>query len=90
MIGSRFVILSWLPPTIPNGVISSYTITYNLTGESYTSVIVQTGEEQYTIAGLNPYTYYQFTVSASTAVGGGPPSMPITVRTAVASRSLTI
>ena len=82
-IGSRFVILSWLLPAIPNGVITSYTITYNLTGES-TSVIVQTGE-QYTVSGLNPYSYYQFTAFASTAVGDGPPTLPITLRTAVAS-----
>ena len=84
MIGSRFVILSWLPPAVPNGVITSYTITYNLTGES-TSVVVQTGE-RYTIPGLNPYSYYQFTVFASTAVGDGPPTQPITLRTAVASK----
>ena len=83
MIGSRFVILSWLPPAIPNGVITSYTITYNLTGVS-TSVVVRTGE-QYTIPGLNPYSYYQFTVLASTAIGDGPPTLPIILRTAIAS-----
>jgi netrin-G3 ligand len=82
MIGSRFVILSWQPPAIPNGVITSYTVTYNQTGE--TSLVVQTGE-QYTIPGLNPYSYYQFTVFASTSLGDGPPTLPITLRTAVAS-----
>ena len=84
MIGSRFVILSWLPPAIPNGVITSYTVTYNLTGESSTSLVFQAGE-QYTISGLNPYSYYQFTVFASTVLGDGPPTLPITLRTAIAS-----
>lgn len=84
MIGSRFVILSWLPPAVPNGVITSYTVTYNLTGESSTSLLFQAGE-QYTIPGLNPYSYYQFTVFASTILGDGPPTLPITLRTAVAS-----
>ena len=83
VIGSRFVILSWLPPAVPNGVITSYTVSYNLTGVS-TSVVVQTGE-QFTIPGLDPYSYYQFTVFASTAIGDGPPTLPIILRTDVAS-----
>lgn len=87
MIGSRFVIFSWQPPAIPNGIITSYTVTYNLTGE--TSLVFQTGE-QYTIPGLDPYSYYQFTVFASTSLGDGPPTLPITLRTAVASEYLCV
>ena len=84
MIGSTYVLLSWLPPAIPSGVIISYTITHNLTGE-FTSVVARAGE-QYTVTGLDPYSYYQFTVFASTIVGDGPPTLPITLRTAIASK----
>ena len=73
-----------MPPAVPNGLIVSYTITYNLTGVS-TSVVV-TGEE-YNITGLNAYSYYYFTVFASTVIGDGPPTQPVVQRTAVARKS---
>ena len=74
-----------MPPTVPNGLIISYIITYNLTGVA-TSVVVQTGE-QYNITGLDAYSYYYFTVFASTVIGDGPPTQAVVQRTAVARKS---
>ena len=84
MVGSTYVLLSWSPPTIPNGRIVSYTVTYNLT-QPETSVVVRSGE-QYTVMGLDPYSYYQFRVFASTSAGDGPPTPPIAQRTAIDSK----
>ena len=89
LVGATFVLLSWSPPTIPNGRITSYTITYNLTGQ-LSSVVVQNATVQYLITGLDPYSYYQFTVFASTYVGGGPPTIPLILRTATASKSACV
>ena len=88
IVGSTYVSLSWLPPAVPNGRIISYTITYNLTGES-TSVVVQTGE-QYNITGLSAFSYYYFTVFASTVIGDGPPTLPVIQRTAVARKLVCV
>lgn len=82
--GSTYILLSWSPPAIPNGRIISYTITYNLTGQ-LTSVVVE-DREQYSVTGLEPFSYYQLTVFASTSVGDGPPTLPIIQRTAISSK----
>lgn len=87
VIGSTYIFLSWYPPAIPNGRIVSYTITYNQTGPE-TLVVIQ-GVEQYRVTGLDPYSYYQFTVFASTAVGDGPPTSPIIQRTAADRKVLS-
>ena len=74
------VYLTWSEPLLPNGVLVSYNITYNLTG-TFTSIIVSAvGTTGYTIANLNAFTYYEFLVSASTRVGAGP-AVSIVTRT---------
>jgi len=65
------ILLTWSEPLLPNGVLVSYNITYNLTGIS-TSIIVSADNTAYTVSGLNAFVYYQFLVSASTRVGAGP------------------
>ena len=82
--GSTYILLSWYPPEIPNGRVVSYTITYNQTRPE--TLVVVRGMEQYRVTGLYPYSYYQFTVFASTAVGDGPPTSPIIQRTTADSK----
>ena len=84
MIESFSIFFSWSPPAVPNGQIVSYTITYNLTGLPV-SVNVSNGT-QYLISGLEAYTFYQFTLTASTIVGDGPATMPLVLRTDIASK----
>ena len=65
-----------------NGVILSYTVTYR----ALPSGIEQTKEvdapiTQANLTGLNKYTNYSITVSASTSKGGGNASAPIIVIT---------
>lgn len=84
VIESFSILFSWSPPAVPNGQIVSYTITYNLTGLPI-SVIVSNGT-QYLISGLEAYTFYQFTLTASTVVGDGPATMPLVLRTDIASK----
>lgn len=84
VIGSSSILFSWSRPAIPNGQIISYTVTYNLTGLP-TPVVVLNATE-YLVAGLEAYTYYQFTLFASTIVGGGPATQPLLLRTDIASK----
>ena len=88
VIESFSILFSWSSPALPNGQIVSYTITYNRTGLP-TSVIVSNGT-QYLIGGLEAYTFYQFTIFASTVVGDGPATMPLVLRTDIASKYLTL
>ena len=72
------IYLTWSDPLLPNGVLVSYNISYNLTG-TYTSIIVNTvGTTAYTITNLNAFTYYEFLISASTRVGAGPVATIVT------------
>ena len=61
---------------------------YNRTGLP-TSVIVSNGT-QYLISGLEAYTFYQFSIFASTVVGGGPATMPLVLRTDIAGEYTTL
>ena len=81
VIEPSLVMFTWSPPVKPNGVITSYTITYNLTGE-LTSVVVSNATE-FSISGLKAYTFYQFTIFASTIIGDGPATLPIVLQTAI-------
>ena len=82
--------LTWILPTVPNGVLISHTITYNLTsggGEGGGIAMVTVGGEDTSvlITDLHPYEYYQFTVFASTRIGSSPVSI-VAIRTEEASK----
>ena len=81
LIEPSLVTFTWSPPTKPNGIITSYTITYNLTGELI-SVVVSNATE-FGISGLKAYTFYQFTIFSSTISGNGPATLPIVLQTAI-------
>lgn len=70
--GSQTVMVSWLPPSQPNGVISKYTVYYR---EIYGSIPkkedVSQHELSFEVFGLNSNTPYEFWVSASADWGEG-------------------
>ena len=76
------VFLSWDQPTVPNGNITSYTLTYNKTQEP---VSVNLSDGVYTVTGLEEYSYYEFVILASTRVGPGPP-ISIVIQTEQSSK----
>lgn len=91
IVTARTCLLTWLLPTVPNGVLTSHTITYNLTSSSegeggggLAIVTVGGGDTSVLITDLHPYEYYQFTVFASTRIGNSPIST-VAIRTEEAS-----
>ena len=79
---SRSVLLSWdLPlPEKRNGDISGYTVTV-LNADTEDTFLLSTIETSLTVQSLTPYKSYQFSVAASTSVGLGPFTSPISVTT---------
>ena len=90
VVTARTCLLTWVIPTIPNGVLISHTITYNLTsgggegGGGLAMVTVGGEDTSVLITELHPYEYYQFTVFASTRIGSSPVST-MAIRTEEAS-----
>ena len=70
----------WSRPSVPNGILVLYTITYNSTSGTVASLTVHGDSSGAVVTGLHPYTYYLFNVSASTRVGSGP-ALSIALRT---------
>ena len=74
----RSASLTASPPPVTNGVIISYSVSYNVNGSTDIVIIFITAEpNQYlsgTIESLLPFTYYVFSVRACTNVGCGPSS----------------
>ena len=78
--------VEWNPPATPNGVIIHYNV--------YTSnlVLVDTvnsSQRNYVYGGLAPYQNVSVCVSASTSVGEGPKSQPVSTRTRESGLSVT-
>lgn len=71
-VNATSVYLAWSPPQIPNGEILSYTILVEegLVGGNVTTLTVNSSFE--TVTNLLPYTYYNFSIAASTRIGTGP------------------
>jgi hypothetical protein len=70
--------LNWSEPTIPYGVITSYSLRYNISDGNVTSFT--TRKDYATLQALNEYTVYEIGLAAATRVGFGPYST-IYVRT---------
>ena len=89
-ISSRSAEISWNPPLQEerNGIIISYIVTISEQGTdtqlqlTFTTTIV-------TLNMLNPFTTYSVAVSASTAVGVGPPTAQLSFITAEDGKILT-
>lgn len=69
------VAVSWIPPSVPNGIIMSYDLYINYNDVSPLSAI-QSGalNTNYIITGLRPYQLVSVMISASTVAGEGPRS----------------
>ena len=82
MVTPYSVSLQWDPPTPDkqNGVIVSYTINVMI-NDQVLRMAVMSNTSQQTITNLTPYTMYMFNISASTRIGQGPFSTPVTTST---------
>ena len=83
---STSIFVSWgvVPVLDQNGVILSYTVTYEALPPSPSSKLTKTVNAlnpSITLEDLNEFTDYNITVFASTVKGGGNISAPITVKT---------
>ena len=81
---STSILVSWdeVPADQQNGIITSYTITYQSQTENHNgSVSAGPNDRQKNIKGLKEYVNYNITVFASTVKGDGPHSTPVLVRT---------
>ncbi|XP_042237792.1 Down syndrome cell adhesion molecule-like protein Dscam2 isoform X30 [Homarus americanus] len=68
------ILVSWLPPERPNGIITQYTVYYKEHGKSDTETIQQkllASQLSYEATGLKQRDDYVFWVTASTTVGEG-------------------
>ena len=70
-INSTSIHLSWDRPSTPNGVITYYSLVYNVVGGSSTDPLLIT-DTMFTVEGLNEYTEYVFSIAAATSAGLGP------------------
>ena len=69
--GPRTIELSWTRPTTPNGFITAYTLQY-MDRDMLMTEMLDENTLSYVADGLNEFTDYSFTISASTRVGSGP------------------
>ena len=70
-IDSTALHLSWREPSIPNGVIVAYHVSYNVSSSEEKALDTNT-TKNVTVAGLDEYTVYEFVLYASTRIGDGP------------------
>jgi len=84
---ARTALLTANLPNTTSGVITSYEVSYRVTGSSnmVMMLIINTTFDNMplngTVAGLMPFTNYTFSVSACAAVGCGDPSEEVTQMT---------
>ena len=57
-----------------NGIITSYRIQYGVGNTRDMTINTQSSATTHTVAGLNPFTQYTFTVAGVNSAGTGPPS----------------
>ena len=69
------IILTWGPPSMPNGPIINYYIRYNATSHveipDSGNLQVPGNMEQWTVSGLEEHVLYEFYISAATSAGVG-------------------
>ena len=72
--------LSWIPPQMPNGIITHYQVQYRRSDSSntFTSLSTTNAILTFTVTELTSNTEYVFRVRAFTTAGHGPPSNEVT------------
>ena len=74
--------LSWMEPSMENGIITVYQLEYGSVGGDQRFGFSQNSTSLFaTVAGLSPRTEYEFRVVAFTRVGSGPYSNIVTSTT---------
>ncbi|XP_066871027.1 netrin receptor DCC isoform X3 [Kogia breviceps] len=83
LVSSRFVRLSWRPPTEAKGNIQTFTVFYSREGDNRERAVntSQPGSLQFTVGNLKPEAMYTFRVVAYNEWGPGESSQPIKVAT---------
>lgn len=71
VLGPRSIYLQWNPPTMPNGILTNYTLRYSNATVTM-SVELEGTATNFTADNLNEDTMYFFQLNASTRVGYGP------------------
>lgn len=67
------VTISWIPPSIPNGIITNYNLYLNYNDGSEVSVVESAAPStNYIVTSLEPYQLISVAISASTIAGEGP------------------
>ena len=92
-INSTSILVEWdeVPAADQNGIILSYTVTYqSLTQNDSGNKTVGYPVKQTELSGLRKYANYSITVFASTVKGNGPASKPIIVITDQDSKSFFV
>ena len=76
--------ITWEPPLVPNGIISTYS--FYVTSENGEAVVYRVDGRltSYVVMNLSPYSLVSVNMSASTSAGEGPQSAAIEMRTAQA------
>ena len=87
-VNSTAVSLMWSDPLIPNGIVTSFTVTYNFSN-IVQSITLSADTRNLLITGLEEFTIYVFAISASTRIGSGP-STEILLRTEESSECTTL
>lgn len=80
VMSSESILISWRPPSQPNGVISQYTVyTKADNAEEPTSQKVPPNQLTHEASGLDKQLRYEFWVTASTNIGEGEASKIVTL-----------
>ena len=69
---SYSLIVKWLPPEVPNGIIIHYYFYINYTNGTFEKRKVGVGHSFYLLEDLNPHQVVGIKISASTIGGEGP------------------
>ena len=87
VINATAILLTWLPPQVPNGVIISYQVNYSMSGQLVTLLLDNISN--YVVSDLEEYTWYTFTISSFTRIGQGP-STSVSARTDIAGITILL
>ena len=80
---SSSIVVSWgdVPIEHQNGIITGYRVYFKKDGSKGKSFADDTSNKQFSKSGLDPWTFYNITVSAKTSVGEGLQSALLRVQT---------
>ena len=81
------VTVQWSPPSVPNGIITHYTIHIHYENGTHNVFSVDGQSTSYNITDLFPYQIISVDIAASTVIGEGPHSLQLEVQTAQARKS---